>query len=253
MNVRIARDGVEIGECDWEDLEQLVNEGQVLLADHYWYEGMPDWRRLEDLVGFEESENEPAPHLPDYVAWDSGESVAGQPAIRHRSIAAVVIGCALAAVAIFAFYLILIFHVNRPEVPVSTAAQSQDFGGTDTILRAKATTDLMSKLDKLPAVASPPLYTFYSNLSVAIPSPPAPLTARIRGLESAIDPATRRITLQTDFVIKASFQEGRWFFKHYEATVNDLVLQNVMEIKKGNRSTVTPAIVSLLGLKVKSD
>ena len=60
MNVRIARDGVEIGECDWEDLEQLVNEGQVLTTDHYWYEGMPDWRLLADLVGLEESDPKPA-------------------------------------------------------------------------------------------------------------------------------------------------------------------------------------------------
>jgi hypothetical protein len=49
VNVRIARDGVEIGECDWKDREQLVNEEQVLPTDHYWYEGMEDWRLLNGL------------------------------------------------------------------------------------------------------------------------------------------------------------------------------------------------------------
>jgi hypothetical protein len=253
MNVRIARDGVEIGECDWDDLEQLLNEGQVLTTDHFWYEGMEDWRLLNDLLAFEESETKPAETLPDYIGWDAGEPATTPSAFRLPSIRAVAIGCAVAAAIAIVLYLIGVFSDRRPDMPIPSGARTADLARTDTALRAKATTELIARLDKLPTVASPPSYTFYNDVSIASSDPSAPLTVRIRGWESLVDPATRQITSQTNFVLEADFRDGRWFFKHYNASTNDLVHGTRTEIAKGARAPVPPAIVSLLGIEVKSD
>ena len=43
MKVYIARDGVEIGECEREELEPLLREGQLEATDYYWHEGMENW------------------------------------------------------------------------------------------------------------------------------------------------------------------------------------------------------------------
>ena len=50
MNVKVARDGVEIGECRRQELDQLARAGQVLPTDHYWLEGMEEWKLLSDLL-----------------------------------------------------------------------------------------------------------------------------------------------------------------------------------------------------------
>ena len=59
MIIFIARDGAEVGECDRDDLAQLAREGQVLPTDHYWHEGMEDWRLLSDLLA------EPPPQIEE--------------------------------------------------------------------------------------------------------------------------------------------------------------------------------------------
>jgi hypothetical protein len=54
-------------------------------------------------------------------------------------------------------------------------------------------------------------------------------------------------------MLTADFRDGSWFFKHYNASLNDLIHGTTMEIAKGDRAPVPPAIVSLLGLQIKSD
>lgn len=61
MEIFIARDGVEIGECDERDLPQLAREGQLQPTDHYWREGMETWLRLGDLLPPETWNPEPQP------------------------------------------------------------------------------------------------------------------------------------------------------------------------------------------------
>ena len=43
MIVCIARDGQEIGQHPEEGIPQLIANGEVLLNDHYWHEGMQEW------------------------------------------------------------------------------------------------------------------------------------------------------------------------------------------------------------------
>lgn len=253
MNVRIARDGVEIGECDWEDLEQLVNEGQVLRTDHYWYEGMPDWRLLDDLIGLEGSEPKPVAPLLDYVEWDSGEPIAPRPVLRSPSITAVAIGCAVVVIAITAFYLVVIFRGNRSEIPRAVTDATTVLERTDVGLRSKATSDLATRLSKLPTVAASPSNAFYDSLSIEFPNPPASLTAAIRGTETVVDPKTRNTISRADFIVTADFREGKWLFKYYHAMVNDLANDTATEIDRDDQYPIPPAIVSLLGLQVKSD
>lgn len=45
--VKIARDGEDIGDFSWSEIRSLVASGSILPTDHYWYEGMAEWR----LVG----------------------------------------------------------------------------------------------------------------------------------------------------------------------------------------------------------
>jgi hypothetical protein len=265
VNVKIARDGVEIGECDWDDLEQLLNEEQVLPTDHYWYEGMPDWRLLADLISLAESEpaapqspsdwetGEFAVPPPRPVDWDSGEPATSPPAFPRPSIATVAIGCAVAAAVAIVLYLLVVFSDRRPDTPLPASAPTPDLDRTDTALRARAKNQLIARLDKLPVVASPPSYTFYNDLSLAIPKPPASLTARIRGWENVVDPVTKQITSHTNFVVTADFRQERWFFKYYHASVNDLAHGTTTDTEIDDRDIVPPAIVSLLGLQVKSD
>jgi hypothetical protein len=49
VNVFIARDGVEIGECWYDEVAQLTRAGEIRLTDHYWHEGMDAWGVVADL------------------------------------------------------------------------------------------------------------------------------------------------------------------------------------------------------------
>jgi hypothetical protein len=265
VNVRIARDGAEIGECDWEDLEELVNEGQVLPTDHFWYEGMPDWRVLEHLITLEESESKPTVPLPpsDWeareftkppphpVEWETSEPVGPAPVVRRPSIAAVAIGCALLVAVITAFYLVVLFRSNPSETPRPAADRVSE--RTDAALRSKATSDLIAKLNSLPTVASPPLNAFYNEVTIAISDAPTPLTVRIRGRESIVDPTTRQVISHANFLLRADFRQQRWFFRDYHASVNDLVHGVTTEMGRDDQDRIPPAIVSLLGLEIKSN
>ncbi len=53
MILYLARDGEELGECERQDLAQLVREAQVQTTDHYWHEGMTEWRLVSDLLAEE--------------------------------------------------------------------------------------------------------------------------------------------------------------------------------------------------------
>lgn len=55
MILYLARDGEELGECERQDLAQLVREDQVRATDHYWHEGMTEWRVVSDFLAEEEA------------------------------------------------------------------------------------------------------------------------------------------------------------------------------------------------------
>jgi predicted RNA-binding Zn-ribbon protein involved in translation (DUF1610 family) len=45
--VHISRGGAELGSFPWSEIRSLIASGSVLPTDHYWREGMAEWR----LVG----------------------------------------------------------------------------------------------------------------------------------------------------------------------------------------------------------
>ncbi len=50
MLISIARDGQEIGEWSEYIVRSFYQEGQLLGSDHYWHEGMTEWKPLRDLI-----------------------------------------------------------------------------------------------------------------------------------------------------------------------------------------------------------
>jgi hypothetical protein len=235
VNIKIARDEVEIGECEREEIAQLAREGQVLPTDHYWHEGMEGWRLVSELL---ESEALPAAALPKPIFWN------------WRRVAAAIVGVAAIATGL-GLGLLIFSRASRPEIPRLGVEATTVLERTDTALRTKATNELIAKLDKLPTVASPPSYTFYNDVSIVIPDPPASLTVRIRGRESVLDPATGQVTSHGNFVLTADFQQHKWFFKSYFASDSDFVRGTTTATGKNDQDLVPPAIVSLLGLQVK--
>ena len=49
MKVRIARDGVVLGEWTQTELYPLLRASEVFPSDYYWHEGMTEWKRLAEL------------------------------------------------------------------------------------------------------------------------------------------------------------------------------------------------------------
>lgn len=266
----MARDGVEIGECESDEFEQLVQAGEVLPTDHYWYEGMEDWGLVDDLIEIEpstpaaprwEDEEELSkrpsaddPEVrPSHPVDTSGEGSQPAPIFRNRRTIAAAIGGGALVVAAFVLYLVVSLWTARPDTPLPTAPATTNLERTDRDLRARATSELIAKLNKLPVAATPPSYTFYDSLSITIPDPPAALTVTVRGTENAVNSETHEAISRTDFVVTADFREDRWFFKYYHASGNDLVHGTTTEIERDDQYPIPPAIVSLLGFQVKSD
>lgn len=53
MKIRIARDGIELGEFDFDHYDHilcLIADGQIALTDHYWLPGMEGWGLLSDII-----------------------------------------------------------------------------------------------------------------------------------------------------------------------------------------------------------
>jgi hypothetical protein len=49
MKVHIARNGEVLGEWTQTELYPLLRAGEVFPSDHYWDEGMTEWKRLAEL------------------------------------------------------------------------------------------------------------------------------------------------------------------------------------------------------------
>jgi len=222
---------------------------------------------LADLIGLEESEPKPAAPLPSSdwearefanspprpVEWETSEPVGPAPAVRRPSLAAVAIGCALLVVAVTICYLAVIFRANQSEIPRSVTDGTTVLERIDATVRTRATNQLISKLKELPTVAAQPSNTFYDSLAITILDPPAPLSVLIRGTETTVSPETHEAISRTDFVVTADYRQERWFFTSYHASANDLVHKTAVRIERDDRYPIAPAIVSLLGLEVRSD
>jgi hypothetical protein len=48
--IKIARNGVEIGEYEPGQLETLINQDVLRITDHYWKEGMTEWMPVDKIL-----------------------------------------------------------------------------------------------------------------------------------------------------------------------------------------------------------
>lgn len=53
LQVRVSRDGKEIGVYPVSEVSRLVSENTLWITDHYWHEGMTDWAPLTQLLASE--------------------------------------------------------------------------------------------------------------------------------------------------------------------------------------------------------
>lgn len=76
LQVRISRDGKEIGSFEFTEASRLLAIGTLRPTDHYWYPGMTDWRLLKDL-DFGEETPPPAPQAVSECPLISMHSFSG--------------------------------------------------------------------------------------------------------------------------------------------------------------------------------
>jgi hypothetical protein len=86
--IQIARDGEILGHVELAQIADALEQGTVLVTDHYWAEGMPEWRLVEelaptpavnqDVVGQVESSAEPVEPANDKRDWRTDPATAKQ-------------------------------------------------------------------------------------------------------------------------------------------------------------------------------
>lgn len=60
MKVKISRDGVEIAQEELQNIESRLKYGALKITDHYWHEGMTEWKLLSELIAIIEKAREDA-------------------------------------------------------------------------------------------------------------------------------------------------------------------------------------------------
>lgn len=132
--------------------------------------------------------------------------------------------------------------VSRPAFNAATALQ----------LRDEAAADLRKKLQRLPDTASPPLNTLYYDVRVDMKktlSANIPWTATIHGWENAIDPATSETLSRTEFTLKTDYENGEWYFKHFQASVHSIREGKTVDLEENENTATPPSLMGELGLK----
>jgi hypothetical protein len=272
LTVYIARDGVEIGECRPGDVEQLMREGELLPSDHYWHEGMENWLTLEEFsppsprpaVQIEATQriatmaaDEPATDgatvtaVPE--AWD-WKTLKSSPEFRkHLRLAGIIVGGFVLALVI----AVLVIRLGHDATPVRRPAGSATAPMLDREqelkLRDKAAAELRGKLEALPARAAPPLNTFYYDVAVDMRrsgSRQAPWEALVRGSENTVDPQTEQTTKRTEFLLRTEYRDGHWTFKHYKASIRNLLEPEEIEEQHDDTTHTPPVLVTMLGLRI---
>ncbi len=247
MEVFIARDGVIIAELPHQDLEERAQAGEVLPTDHYWHDGMTEWLLLSDFLAA--------------GAWDVEEPA--EPAAPPLSRSAMAKRALAAAGVCMAFALVgwLLIHFsnsNSPEADQTAARSLQAVApipldaDADLKLREKAAAALRQKIETLPARPSPPLNTFYYDVSVHMKktfSIRTPWTATIRGGENTVEAGTENTLRRTEFILLADYADGVWLYKGYRASSTNLADFTTSEVEEAADTMTPPSIVGLLGLK----
>lgn len=277
MDIFIARDGVELGECEEADLPQLAREGQLQPTDYYWREGMETWLPLTDLLpsntwntppariaprarAAEPRRKAPAPVSPalattQRIDVEEGPRAAAstrfQLSRNARLVAA--IACIVLVIGGIVFRLASARGARQAGPTSFFPAVQEKTGPSDDQIKDKAVAELRARINALPAKPAPPLHIFYYGVSVDMRrsiSTRAPWMAVIRGGENVVDPAADKTLMHTDFILTVEFRDGAWCFQHYTASVSDMVKEQTTEIDDDPHAPTPPSIVGMLGLKM---
>ena len=233
MNVWIARDGETIGEYPREKLDVLAQRGELQKTDHYWHEGMDDWRELGHLIGSRIWE--PLPASP--------------PAPQRFPL---IVGGIASALLVVVIAIAFVASRKPAAAPQSTPGPGSSVHDAARAAREEATERLIARLNELPKTAAPPRYTFYDSLAIQVPTPSEPLVVTIRGTENIAEPETLAAVSRTDFVLTAEFQFGKWILQRYSESHHDLIHDTITTSDKAYDHPVPPAIASLLGIETAS-
>ena len=69
MTYHVARDGEILGEFSQEAFRSLCTSGQILPTDHYWSEGMTEWKTVDEYRSVAKTQRIMiAPELPPPAA-----------------------------------------------------------------------------------------------------------------------------------------------------------------------------------------
>ncbi|MGZ5503300.1 MAG: GYF domain-containing protein [Chthoniobacterales bacterium] len=173
------------------------------------------------------------------------------PRARLRLIAITIAGLLFIAIGLYLFFIIRSERAGRASALFPLNAPSAQPNADEILEKASAT--LREKIERLPARPEPPLYRFFYDVRVEMKkslSTRIPWWALIRGGENVVDPETQKTTVRTDFILTIEYRDGEWTFKHYRASVSDMVKEETSEIEEDEKTTVPPSIVGMLGVKM---
>jgi hypothetical protein len=256
VNVFIARDGVEIGECPRDEVANHLRSGEILETDHYWHEGMEAWGRIDDLLGIRSVRRYAEPYAPPVIAPppQPAEEVGPPPPPKNwRLIGATALGASLAVIALGAFLIKPDGPAGgeRAEVSLRNPAASPEL--TYEQVRDKAAAELQQALDRLPKKAAPPSHTFYYDTSATMNrglSPRKPWSAVIRGSEQTVDAATEQTVSRTDFTVLAEYSDGAWTYSSYQGSLMNLADAVTTTAEHNAETSAPPGVVAMLGLRI---
>jgi hypothetical protein len=283
VDVWIARGGEIISECPRNDIEGYARNGYFNPDDNFWYEGLSEWGRLDELLSpttWDPPAAEPpviapqavhkaAAAFPPRVApedsnWEEQE--VWQPPTRvrpPRGPVAAKIGRSfppgmlrIAGIGAGALLLVaaILWFAFRP-APQAPVARTDYEPAKDTTLRDRAAADLSARLAKLPPTnPSDPSKVRYRDLRVSLTStnsPTAPWRATIEGSEDVLQPATGEPEWKTDFLLVVEHDGVDWAFRRYKAMITRVADGQTELVDQTAANGVPPTVAGMLNIAMR--
>ncbi|MGI8821598.1 MAG: DUF4339 domain-containing protein [Chthoniobacterales bacterium] len=240
MNVWIARDGETLGEYPREELDARAQAGEFERTDHYWHEGMENWRELDELLGL--------------AAWvPAPVQKPAPPSSTSRFGGARAISFALGG-ALGIYLLIWGVSTFRSFHSDAAAAAASSAPSNDGQVRDKAVADLNGRLDALPGEPSPPTNAYYYGVAVNLSKATSSFglwTASISGQEDTVEPETKKARFHTSFMLTTEYRNGSWTFKQYIASTTNIETGEIVNIDEGEGTVAPPSLAIALDLKIE--
>ncbi len=244
MNVWIARDGETIGEYPRESLDLLAQSSELQTTDHYWHEGMENWRQLDELLG-ESAWQPPAKvFLPSYPR-------------RKLAFAIAIAGAGLTVACVLAYLLSSRnWTVAQKAAAPSVATTHTPFPTKvviDLIVRQRAISELNERIKDLPAAPGPSIRSYYTGVAVAASPESSPLTATVTGTEEVVDPSSLEFLWHIPFILTAEYVDGAWRYVGLRAYGTNVAENATYEFNSAGTSSAAPNLARMLGLLPRSN